>query len=183
MEFKKGQLLVYGVRGVCRVEDVRREALGTEEKEYCILRPLDDPKATIYLPTDSDRIEKNIKRVITAEEIDRLIRSIPTEDDKWIDDNKRRSELFKRILDDGDRLNLVRLIKSIHIHRDEIEKSGKKQLTLTFAEIGEIAGVPLDHSFLKYKKELCGYEVTKISMRAKTVLFTEVGEKAEKKED
>ncbi len=126
MEFKKGQLLVYGVRGVCRVEDVRREAFGTEEKEYCILRPLDDPKATIYLPTDSDRIEKNIKRVITAEEIDRLIRSIPTEDDKWIDDNKRRSELFKRILDDGDRLNLVRLIKSIHIHRDEIEKSGKK---------------------------------------------------------
>lgn len=58
-----------------------------------------------------------------------------------------------------------------------VEKSGKKQLTLTFDEIGEIAGVPLDHSFLKYKKELCGYEVTKISMKAKTVLFTE------KKED
>ena len=36
-----------------------------------------------------------------------------------------------------------------------------------------IAGVPLDHSFLKYKKELCnyGYEVVKISMKAQTVLF------------
>lgn len=126
MKFEKGQLLVYGVRGVCRVEDIRTEAFGSEEREYCILQPLDDPKATIYLPTDSDRIEKNVKRVITAEEIDRLIGSIPTENDKWIDDNKQRSELFKRILDDGDRLNLVRLIKSIHIHRDEIEKNGKK---------------------------------------------------------
>ena len=36
-----------------------------------------------------------------------------------------------------------------------------------------IAGVPLDHSFLKYKKELCnyGYEVSKISMKAQTVHF------------
>ena len=36
-----------------------------------------------------------------------------------------------------------------------IHESGKPQLTLTFDEIGQIAGVPLDHSFLKYKKELC----------------------------
>lgn len=55
-----------------------------------------------------------------------------------------------------------------------IHESGKSQMTLTFDEIGQIAGVPLDHSFLKYKKELCdrGYEVTKISMKAQTVLFT-----------
>lgn len=55
-----------------------------------------------------------------------------------------------------------------------IHESGKPQLTLTFDEIGQIAGVPLDHSFLKYKNELCdyGYEVIKISMKAQTVLFT-----------
>ena len=54
-----------------------------------------------------------------------------------------------------------------------IHESGEPQLTLTFDEIGQIAGVPLDHSFLKYKKELCnyGYEVAKISMKAQTVLF------------
>ena len=54
-----------------------------------------------------------------------------------------------------------------------IHESGKPQLALTFDEIGQIAGVPLDHSFLKYKKELCdyGYEVVKISMKAQTVLF------------
>ena len=54
-----------------------------------------------------------------------------------------------------------------------IHENGESQLTLTFDEIGQIAGVPLDHSFLKYKKELCnyGYEVVKISMKAQTVLF------------
>lgn len=54
-----------------------------------------------------------------------------------------------------------------------IHESGKPQLILTFDEIGRIAGVPLDHSFLKYKSELCnyGYEVQKISMKMQKVLF------------
>ena len=54
-----------------------------------------------------------------------------------------------------------------------IHESGKPQLTLAFDEIGQIVGVPMDHSFLKYKKELYsyGYEVIKISMKAQTVLF------------
>ena len=32
-----------------------------------------------------------------------------------------------------------------------IHENGESQLTLTFDEIGQIAGAPLDHSFLKYK--------------------------------
>ena len=54
-----------------------------------------------------------------------------------------------------------------------IQSSGKAQLSLTFDEIGKIAGAPLDHSFLRHKKELLksGYEVGKISMRMRTVLF------------
>lgn len=54
-----------------------------------------------------------------------------------------------------------------------IEERGQSQLTLTFDEIGAIAGVPLDHSFLQYKQELCsyGYAVKKISIRAQTVEF------------
>ena len=54
-----------------------------------------------------------------------------------------------------------------------IHKSGEPQLTLTFDEIGQIAGIPLDHSFLKYKKELSdyGYAVGKISMKDQAVVF------------
>ncbi|WP_295249626.1 hypothetical protein [uncultured Catenibacterium sp.] len=35
-----------------------------------------------------------------------------------------------------------------------LESCGKEQLILTFEEINSIAAVSLDHSFLKYKKEL-----------------------------
>lgn len=54
-----------------------------------------------------------------------------------------------------------------------IQSDGSERLVLTFDEIGKIAGVPIDHSFLKYKKELSayGYEVEKISMKAQNVVF------------
>ena len=57
-----------------------------------------------------------------------------------------------------------------------MQKNGQDSLQLTFEEIQEIAGVPIDHSFLKYKKELTeyGYQVGKISMKNETVLFTKV---------
>ena len=53
--------------------------------------------------------------------------------------------------------------------RDNAESSVK----LTFDEIKKIAGVPIDHSFLTYKKELLsyGFRVGKISMKEKTVSF------------
>ena len=38
-----------------------------------------------------------------------------------------------------------------------LQTSGQTQLTLTFDEIGRIAGLPLDHAFLRYKKELLPY--------------------------
>ena len=54
-----------------------------------------------------------------------------------------------------------------------IQGCSEEKLILSFAEVERIAGTPLDHSFLKYKKELAqyGYTVGKISMKSQTILF------------
>lgn len=51
---------------------------------------------------------------------------------------------------------------------------GEREITLSYEEIAKICGVPIDHSFLTYKKKLdsYGYRVEKISMKDKTVLFS-----------
>ena len=56
---------------------------------------------------------------------------------------------------------------------DWVGKQTAKNLTLTFAEMQQILGFPIDHSFLNYKKELLayGYRVGKISMKNQTVNF------------
>lgn len=57
-----------------------------------------------------------------------------------------------------------------------VEKKGSDSFKLTFEEIENIAGIPIDHSFLRYKKELqeYGYEVGKISMKEQTVTFNKI---------
>lgn len=57
-----------------------------------------------------------------------------------------------------------------------VKENGNKTFVLTFEEIEKIAGIPIDHSFLKYKKELAdyGYQVGKISMKEQTVVFQKI---------
>ena len=57
-----------------------------------------------------------------------------------------------------------------------VQKSGKESFQLTFEEIQNVAGIPIDHSFLKYKKELAdyGYQAGKISIKEQTVYFHKV---------
>jgi len=54
-----------------------------------------------------------------------------------------------------------------------VQADGRDSFLLTFAEIEQIAGGPLDHSFLTYKKELAeyGYRVARIARKEQTVAF------------
>ncbi|WP_294731553.1 hypothetical protein [uncultured Faecalibaculum sp.] len=54
-----------------------------------------------------------------------------------------------------------------------IGKTDKDSLKLSFEEAEKILGFPIDHSFLRFKKELSGYgwEVQKISLKQQTILF------------
>lgn len=56
---------------------------------------------------------------------------------------------------------------------DWLKENCRDEYKLSYEEMREIMGFDLDHSFLNYKKEAkeYGYEVGKISMKEKTVLF------------
>ena len=58
-----------------------------------------------------------------------------------------------------------------------VQNNGSHSFKLTFEEIQNISGIPIDHSFLKYKKELTkyGYQVGNISMKNQTVIFNKIG--------
>lgn len=55
-------------------------------------------------------------------------------------------------------------------------KGKKENYKLTYEEIKNILGFDIDHSFLTYKKELkeYGYEVGKISIKEKTIIFNKL---------
>lgn len=57
-----------------------------------------------------------------------------------------------------------------------IKNTNKPELTLSFDQIMDICGFKIDHSFLSFKKELndFSYEVVKISMKEKKILFKKI---------
>lgn len=59
-----------------------------------------------------------------------------------------------------------------------VKQNGSQSFKLTFDEIKDIAGLPIDHSFLNYKKELTeyGYQVDKISLKEQTIDFKKIEE-------
>jgi hypothetical protein len=57
-----------------------------------------------------------------------------------------------------------------------LQNDGRDTFLLTFDEIKAIIGFDIDHSFLNYKKEAkeYGYEVGKISLKEKHVIFNKL---------
>ena len=57
-----------------------------------------------------------------------------------------------------------------------LKDNNKENYKLSYEEIKNILGFEIDHSFLTYKKEAkdYGYEVGKISMKEKTVIFNKL---------
>jgi ppGpp synthetase/RelA/SpoT-type nucleotidyltranferase len=57
-----------------------------------------------------------------------------------------------------------------------IQRNGSQSMKLSFDEIHDIAGIGIDHSFLRYKKDLTqyGYQVGKISLKEQTVIFNKI---------
>lgn len=57
-----------------------------------------------------------------------------------------------------------------------LKENKKENYKLSYEEIKEILGFEIGHSFLTYKKESkeFGYEVGKISMKEKTVIFSKI---------
>lgn len=56
---------------------------------------------------------------------------------------------------------------------EAVAQHGEDKFQMSFAEVEQILGFPIDHSFLNYKKELTayGWQVGKISLKAQTVSF------------
>lgn len=57
-----------------------------------------------------------------------------------------------------------------------LKQNDKENYKLSYEEIRQILGFDIDHSFLTYKKQAkeYGYEVGKISIKEKTIIFNKI---------
>lgn len=118
--------VVYASYGVCVISAIEERDFSGENIEYYILRPVGDKKNTFYVPTSNSALKDKMRSIYSRKEVNNLISMMSDEQCIWIDNDFQRKEEYKKIIDRGDRLELVRLIKTLYEKNAELNKQHKK---------------------------------------------------------
>ncbi len=125
--YQNGAYVVYGKMGVCRVKERVTMAFASMAKEeYYALAPQRDPNTTVYVPCNNETLLAKLRPLLTREEIDKLLGQVSADSIAWIEDKNERADTFRRILGEGDRRQLVQLIRCLYAHKAERVAMGKK---------------------------------------------------------
>ncbi|MEO2582714.1 CarD family transcriptional regulator [Clostridium tertium] len=122
--FKINDYVVYGSNGVCKVTDIEPVTLRNEELEYYILSPVYNEKMTIKTPVNNQKIL--MRELMTKAEIVNLLKEISKNETVEIEDSRRRVEEYKAIIKRGNAEELIKVINSIKLEKDEKNSIGKK---------------------------------------------------------
>lgn len=124
--YSVGAVVIYRNEGVCRITDTITKRLGDKNIEYYVLKPVHKENSEIFVPKNNSVLVEKMRKVLSKDEIMQLIKKIPEEGNIWIEDSDERKESYKKILESGERTELVKLIKTLHTHKQKQKKSGKK---------------------------------------------------------
>ncbi len=115
-----GDYIHYGAHGVCRVEGQEYMFMGAEKKKYYRLRPVGESQIDLYLPADADPERVRLRPVQSAEEIYALVQRELETPVGWENDSKARRELSGKTLRSGETAELIRMVKAIYRHWQEL---------------------------------------------------------------
>jgi len=124
--YTKGQVVLYGMQGVCTVDDIVVKATDAGEVSYYVLTPIFTQTSSIFVPVDNESLAKRMRPVSSVEDVHALIDKMPERKTIWIPDPIARKEEFKRILLTGERDEITALIKTLYEHREAQREKGKK---------------------------------------------------------
>lgn len=123
--YKIGDVFVYGANGACEITDIKEEKFSRETRIYYILSPFFDARETIFVPVDNEILTGKMKKVLSRDEIMEMIRSIPHCENIWNDNANMRREEYRKIINTGDRKDLLKLLKTLHEQKLKLEETGK----------------------------------------------------------
>ena len=127
--FEKDELIMCGGHGVCRVVDIVGNPIDRLDKrrKYYLLEPVFVKGSTIYTPVDNDKVI--MRKIMNKEEAEDLIEHIKLIDTVWIQEEKRREQMYKEAIRTYDCKSLVQIIKTLYLRKQNRLKEGKKVLS------------------------------------------------------
>ena len=125
--YKINETVIYGTDGICTVADIAERNFGGCSEIYYILKPLYKSGSTIMVPKSNPTLVSRLRKVLTPEQANALIESIPAQKSaEWIENEKVRKETYRSLIMKGDRVELIRFIKRLYERGEAQRELGKK---------------------------------------------------------
>lgn len=124
--YKVGDIVKYGVNGICKINNIAKMEFCGEKKDYYELRLITKSDTVFFVPADNEQLIGRITPVLSKKEILALIKNIDEEPIKWIDNDKKRAETYSNILTSDDRKSIMGVGAAIFKRKTELEEKGKK---------------------------------------------------------
>lgn len=124
--FQKGEYIVYGSSGVCQVEEIGPMNMSgiAKGKLYYTLLPVYSSGSRIYTPVDNEKIV--MRQILSKEEAMKLIDDIPQIEPLWVNDEKKREELYSQKMKTCSFVEWIKIIKTLYLRRKSRIEGGKK---------------------------------------------------------
>ncbi len=128
--FKIGDYVVHYKEGVCEVIDIGTldMSCSDKKKEYYTLKPVYDAGGILYTPVEN--AEKQVRSIISVEEAEELIKTMPQIGTIPVTDEKKRETSYKEALMTNECRAWVALIKTSYQRKKKRLDSGKKVINI-----------------------------------------------------
>ena len=122
--FQVGEYIVCDHNGVCQVLAVTEMPELKKDVLYYQLEPVYSRGSRIFVPVDSNKLV--MRRVFTEEEVETLLKEIPSIETIWISNEKKREEQYREVARKYDCREWVKIIKTIYLRKRNRKMEGKK---------------------------------------------------------
>ncbi|MBQ8317030.1 MAG: CarD family transcriptional regulator [Lachnospiraceae bacterium] len=124
--FEKGDYIVYGQNGICRIEDITHPEISGYDNDrlYYVLAPERSRESKLYCPTDNTKVV--LRKIVTADEAMEAIGEADSVEPLVVSNDRMRDECYKNVMRSCELKQWIKIIKTLLIRKKEREAAGKK---------------------------------------------------------
>ena len=124
--YQVGQLVVYGIHGVCRISQIQDRVVDRVSRRYLVLEPVNRSGSQYFVPMHNPAAMQKLSPLLSPEELTALLSSERVRTDCWIVDENRRKQFYRELSGSGSREKLAQTVYNLYLHRKRQKSCGKR---------------------------------------------------------
>ena len=124
--YQIGDQLVYGIHGVCCVVEQEERVIDRKRVTYLVLEPVGQDGSRYLVPTHNAAAMAKLRKKLSREELEDLVKSETIRVDGWITDENQRKQMYRELISSGDLAKLMQMVHTLYRHKNAQAAAGRK---------------------------------------------------------